>query len=107
MLTIKNRNKILGSEVVVNNITYTIDGVYLYETHYKIHLRCYHDKSVSDELILLNRTRNTNTKHTNRYTYYDMYWNVDPQNRLLLSALTIGNMKWVINAVQRILEQMK
>jgi len=56
---------------------------------------------------LLNRTKNTNTKHTNRYTYYDMYWNVDPQNRLLLSALTIGNMKWVINAVQRILEQMK
>lgn len=107
MLIINNRDKIIGSEVVANNTTYTIDGMYSYPTHYKIHLRCYHDKSVDDEMIILKRTKNTNTKHTNRYTYYDMYWNVDPQNRLLLSALTMGTMKWVINAVQRILEQMK
>lgn len=80
MLTIKNRNKLIGEKVLsITTDGYHIEGVYEYEDYYQIHIRS-KNKGIVDESLILQRYKVKNQPH-HSYNYYTLYNSNEPQRR--------------------------
>ena len=90
MLTIKNRNKLIGEKVLsITTDGYNIEGVYEYEDYYQIHIRS-KNKGIVDESLILQRNK-TNKDNGTVYSYYTLYNSNEPQRR---KGLTIAQIRW-------------
>ena len=90
MLTIKNRNKLIGEKVLsITTDGYNIEGVYEYEDYYQIHIRS-KNKGIVDESLILQRNK-TNKDNGTVYSYYTLYNSNEPQRR---KQLTIPQIRW-------------
>ena len=90
MLTIKNRNKLIGEKVLsITTDGYHIEGVYEYEDYYQIHIRS-KNKGIVDESLILQRYKG-NVKDMKAYNYYTLYNSNEPQRR---KQLTIAQIRW-------------
>ena len=90
MLTIKNRNKLIGEKVLsITTDGYYIVGVYQYGDHYQIHIRSL-NKTIVDESLILMRNKAVNLKGYT-YNYYTLYNSNDPQRR---QNITKAQIQW-------------
>lgn len=90
MLTIHNRNKLIGEKVLsITTDGYHIEGVYEYEDYYQIHIRS-KNKGIVDESLILQRNK-TNKDNGTVYSYYTLYNSNEPQRR---KGLTIAQIRW-------------
>jgi hypothetical protein len=107
MLTIENRNSLLGDRIkdIKNaNDYYYVYGVYEYPTDYQIHLRS-SNKTIEDEVLILLRNRKEVKDKGVMYKYYDMYDNNKPTNRVGMMKEALQNTKTMIIAIENILEK--
>ena len=107
MLTIENRNSLLGDRIkdIKNpNDYYYVYGVYEYPTDYQIHLRS-SNKTIVDEVLILLRNRKEVKDKGVMYKYYDMYDNNKPTNRVGMMKEALQNTKTMIIAIENILEK--
>ena len=107
MLTIENRNSLLGDRIkdIKNpNDYYYVYGVYEYPTDYQIHLRS-SNKTIEDEIVILLRNRKEVKDKGLMYKYYDMYDNNKPHNRVGMMKEALQNTKTMIIAIENILEK--
>jgi hypothetical protein len=107
MLTIENRNSLLGDRItdIKNpNDYYYVYGVYEYPTDYQIHLRS-SNKTIEDEVLILLRNRKEVKDKGVMYKYYDMYDNNKPANRVGMMKEAVQNTKTMITAIENILEK--
>ena len=90
MLTIKNRNKLIGEKVLsITTDGYNIEGVYEYEDYYQIHIRS-KNRGIVDESLILQRNK-TNKDNGTVYSYYTLYNSNEPQRR---KQLNIAQIRW-------------
>ena len=107
MLTIENRNSLLGDRIkdIKNpNDYYYVYGVYEYPTDYQIHLRS-SNKTIEDEVLILLRNRKEVKDKGVMYKYYDMYDNNKPTNKVGMMKEALQNTKTMIIAIENILEK--
>ena len=103
MLTIKNRNKLIGEKVLsITTDGYYIEGVYQYEDYYQIHIRS-KNKGIVDESLILQRYKG-NVKDMKAYNYYTLYNSNEPQRRLNITKEMIQFKDMFLHSIETILK---
>ena len=103
MLTIKNRNKLIGEKVLsITTDGYNIEGVYEYEDYYQIHIRS-KNRGIVDESLILQRNK-TNKDNGTVYSYYTLYNSNEPQRRKQLNITQIRWKDMFIHNIELILQ---
>ena len=104
MLTIKNRNKLIGEKVLsITTDGYHIEGVYEYEDYYQIHIRS-KNKGIVDESLILQRYRVKNKPNNPTNYYYTLYNSNEPQRRLNITKQMIGFKDMFLHSIEQILK---
>ena len=103
MLTIKNRNKLIGEKVLsITTDGYNIEGVYEYEDYYQIHIRS-KNKGIVDESLILQRYKG-NVKDMDAYNHYTLYNSNEPQRRLNITKEMIQFKDMFLHSIETILK---
>ena len=104
MLTIENKEKLNHQKILhTNKDSYYIEGVYEYGDHYQIHIRS-NNKTIVDEIIILQRDRVKNKPNNPTNYYYTLYNSNEPQRRLNITKEMIGFKDMFLHSIETILK---
>ena len=98
MLTIKNKEKLVGNDVIVGGDIWEIIGVYEYTSQYQINLST-SNTAFADKVFILNREENRAIEEAN-YRIMDRY---DPMISMWVNRANISNIPSMIRTLKRIL----
>jgi hypothetical protein len=98
MLTIQNKEKLVGNDVIVGGDIWEIIGVYEYSSQYQIHLST-SNTAFADKVFILTREENFTIGDAN-YKIMDRY---DPMVRLWVNRANISNIPYMILTLKKIL----
>jgi hypothetical protein len=98
MLTIQNKEKLVGNDVIVGGDIWEIIGVYEYTSQYQIHLKT-GDSALADKVFILTKEENFVEWNAN-YKIMDRY---DPMISMWVNRANISNIPSMIRTLKRIL----
>jgi hypothetical protein len=102
MLTIHNKEKLVGNNVIVGGDIWEIIGVYEYPAQYQIHLKT-GDSALADKVFILIREENFAIGNANYNANYKIMDRYDPMSSVWVNRANISNIPSMIRTLKRIL----